>query len=163
LAAERDGFFAVLPSGNASRRIVEPLRSALTLWRSASIRLTTLVRDGSFGRSIRSPFCFLRRSQQRVPSQIGNEPRGNPGRIEARDNGLVGTTLRYPYEVRSAKEYFDLIENEKVPKDMLDLAVHIVDSKTGRFEPKKFEDEYENALKDGCRLISLAEGRHGGR
>ncbi len=41
-----------------------------------------------------------------------------------------------------------MIEDEKVPKDMLDLAVHIVDSKTGRFEPEKFEDEYENALKE---------------
>jgi non-homologous end joining protein Ku len=47
--------------------------------------------------------------------------------LEARDNGLVGTTLRYPYEVRQAKDYFDVIEDEKVPKDMLDLAVHIVD------------------------------------
>jgi DNA end-binding protein Ku len=61
--------------------------------------------------------------------------------LEARDNGLVGTTLRYPYEVREAKDYFDLIEDEKVPKDMLDLAVHIVDSKTGRFERKKQKGE----------------------
>jgi Ku70/Ku80-like protein len=47
--------------------------------------------------------------------------------LEARENGLVGTTLRYPYEVRQAKDYFDVIEDEKVPKDMLDLAIHIVD------------------------------------
>jgi DNA end-binding protein Ku len=77
--------------------------------------------------------------------------------LEARDNGLVGTTLRYPYEVREAKEYFDVIEDEKVPKDMLDLAVHIVDSKTGRFEPSKFEDEYENALKELLRKKQKGE------
>jgi DNA end-binding protein Ku len=68
--------------------------------------------------------------------------------LEPRDNGLVGTTLRYPYEVREAKDYFDVIEDEKVPKDMLDLAVHIVESETGKFEPEKFEDEYEKALKE---------------
>jgi DNA end-binding protein Ku len=58
------------------------------------------------------------------------------------DKGMVGVTLRYPYEVRPAKDYFDVIEDEKVPKDMLELAVHIVESKKGRFEPEKFEDEY---------------------
>ena len=67
--------------------------------------------------------------------------------LEARDKGMVGVTLRYPYEVRQAKDYFDAIEDEKVPKDMLDLAVHIVESKKGEFEPEKFEDEYDNALK----------------
>jgi len=77
--------------------------------------------------------------------------------IEPRDNGMVGTTLRYPYEVRAAKDYFDVIEEEKVPKDMLDLAVHIVDSKTGRFEPETFEDEYENALKELLRKKQKGE------
>src|ERR1700685_2345942 len=33
--------------------------------------------------------------------------------LEPRDKGMVGVTLRYPYEVREAKEYFDTIENEK--------------------------------------------------
>ncbi len=77
--------------------------------------------------------------------------------LEPRDNGLVATTLRYPYEVRQAKDYFDVIEDEKVPKDMLDLAVHIVASKTGRFEPEKFEDEYENALKELLRKKQKGE------
>ena len=77
--------------------------------------------------------------------------------LEPRENGLVGTTLRYPYEVRQAKDYFDVIEDEKVPKDMLDLAVHIVDSKTGKFEPEKFEDEYENALKELLRKKQKGE------
>jgi DNA end-binding protein Ku len=57
-------------------------------------------------------------------------------------------TLRYPYEVRQAQDCFDVIEDEKVPKDMLDLAVHIVETKASRFQPEKFEDEYENALSD---------------
>ena len=68
--------------------------------------------------------------------------------LEARGNGLMGITLRYLYEVRKQDEYFDAIEDEKVPKDMLELAMHIVDTKRGKFEPLKFEDEYEDALQE---------------
>jgi DNA end-binding protein Ku len=66
--------------------------------------------------------------------------------LEPLDKGLVGTLLRYPYEVRSEDEYFDEIQDVKVTKDMLDLAKHIVNQKSGRFEPEKFEDQYEAAL-----------------
>ena len=68
--------------------------------------------------------------------------------LEPMDKGLVGTLLRYPYEVRSADEYFDEIQDVKVTKDMLDLAKHIVNQKSGTFEPEKFEDHYETALVD---------------
>jgi DNA end-binding protein Ku len=68
--------------------------------------------------------------------------------LEPMDKGLVGTLLRYPYEVRSEAEYFDEIQDVKVTKDMLDLAKHIVNQKSGRFEPEKFEDHYEAALVD---------------
>jgi DNA end-binding protein Ku len=68
--------------------------------------------------------------------------------LEPMGKGLVGTLLRYPYEVRSEEEYFDEIQNVKVTKDMLDLAKHIVNQKSGRFEPEKFEDQYETALVD---------------
>jgi DNA end-binding protein Ku len=68
--------------------------------------------------------------------------------LEPMDKGLVGTLLRYPYEVRSEQEYFDEIQDVKVTKDMLDLAKHIVNQKAGRFDPEKFEDHYETALID---------------
>src|ERR1700693_4650578 len=68
--------------------------------------------------------------------------------LEPLDKGLMGTLLRYPYEVRSEKEYFDDIPDVKVTKDMLDLARHIVNQKAGHFEPTKFEDQYETALID---------------
>ncbi|MGY8706170.1 Ku protein [Bradyrhizobium sp. 18BD] len=68
--------------------------------------------------------------------------------LEARDKGLIGTLLRYPYEVRDPAEYFDEIQDVKVTKDMLDLAKHIVNQKAGNFEPDKFEDHYETALVD---------------
>jgi DNA end-binding protein Ku len=66
--------------------------------------------------------------------------------LEPRDKGLVGRLLRYPYEVRDAAEYFDDIQDVKITKDMLDLAKHIVEQKSGHFEPERFEDHYETAL-----------------
>lgn len=66
--------------------------------------------------------------------------------LEPMDKGLVGTLLRYPYEVRAADEYFDEIQDVKITRDMLDLAKHIVNQRSGRFEPEKFEDHYEAAL-----------------
>jgi DNA end-binding protein Ku len=68
--------------------------------------------------------------------------------LEPMQKGLLGTLLRYPYEVRSEAEYFDDIQDVKVTKDMLDLAKHIVNQKSGTFEPDKFEDQYETALLD---------------
>ncbi len=68
--------------------------------------------------------------------------------LEPRGKGLMGTLLRYPYEVRDENEYFDDIADVKLSKDMLDLAKHIVRTKSGHFEPDKFEDHYEAALKE---------------
>jgi DNA end-binding protein Ku len=68
--------------------------------------------------------------------------------LEARGKGMLGVTLRYPYEIRKEEEYFDDIADEKIPKDMLDLATHIVETKAGRFDPDKFEDRYEDSLKE---------------
>ncbi len=77
--------------------------------------------------------------------------------IEPRGKGMMGVTLRYPYEVRKPDEYFSEIEDEKVPKDMLDLATHIVETKRGKFEPETFEDEYEDALKELLRKKQRGE------
>ena len=68
--------------------------------------------------------------------------------LEPRGKGLMGTLLRYPYEVRNEEEYFDEIPNIKIEKEMLDLAKHIVKSKSGHFEPDKFEDRYETAMRE---------------
>jgi DNA end-binding protein Ku len=68
--------------------------------------------------------------------------------IEPRRKGLLGVTLRYPYEVRNEEDYFGDLPDEKVTKEMLDLASHIVETKAGHFHPKTFEDHYEHALKE---------------
>ena len=68
--------------------------------------------------------------------------------IVPRGKGLMGTLLRFPYEVRSSAEYFDDIPDVKLTKDMMDLARHIVETKRGHFKPEAFEDHYEHALKE---------------
>src|SRR6266436_4643419 len=66
--------------------------------------------------------------------------------LEPHGKGLLGTTLRYPYEVRNAEEYFDDIPDIKVPGEMLELAEHILETKSGDFDPSQFKDHYEEAL-----------------
>jgi DNA end-binding protein Ku len=64
------------------------------------------------------------------------------------DKGLLGTTLRYPYEIRNAADYFEDIRDVKVAPDMLKLAEHILDSKARDFDPAAFVDHYEEAVVD---------------
>ena len=89
--------------------------------------------------------------------------------LEPLGKGLMGTLLRYPYEVRSEKEYFDDVQDVKITKDMLDLAKHIVEQKSGEFEPEEFEDHYETALIDlinqkrnGVKIAPKAAPKTGG-
>jgi DNA end-binding protein Ku len=77
--------------------------------------------------------------------------------IEPLGKGLLGTTLRYAAEVRDEEDYFDDIKSPKISKDMIDLAVHILDSKAAHFDPTKFKDEYEDALK------ALVQSKAGGK
>jgi DNA end-binding protein Ku len=66
--------------------------------------------------------------------------------IEPWGKGLVATVLRYPYEIRDTKEYFDEIPDIKVAPDMLKIAEHILKTKTEDFDPSKFIDHYEEAV-----------------
>jgi len=77
--------------------------------------------------------------------------------LEARGKGILGVTLRYPYELRDERKYFDDIPSERVTKDMLDLAAHIIKTKSGHFDPEKFEDHYERALKELLRKKDRGE------
>ena len=67
--------------------------------------------------------------------------------IEPLGKGLLGTTLRYPYELRDEGEYFDDIKSPKISQDMIELAGHILKTKAAHFDPSRFKDEYEDALK----------------
>jgi DNA end-binding protein Ku len=113
------------------------------------IRPYYLVPDGKVGHDAFAVIRETIRSMDKVA--IGRVVLTNREHIialEPLDKGLMGTLLRYPYEVRSEKEYFDDIQDVKVTKDMLDLAKHIVEQKSASFEPDQFEDRYESALID---------------
>jgi len=66
--------------------------------------------------------------------------------LEPYGKGLLGTTLRYPSEVRNASDYFSEVPELALAPDLLKLAEHIVDSKVGSFNPMAFRDRYEEAL-----------------
>jgi DNA end-binding protein Ku len=113
------------------------------------IRPYYLVPDGKVGHDAFAVIRETIRSMNKIA--IGRVVLTNREHIialEPLDKGLMGTLLRYPYEVRSETEYFDDIQDVKVTKDMLDLAKHIVEQKSGSFEPEQFEDRYESALID---------------
>ena len=113
------------------------------------IRPYYLVPDGKVGHDAFAVIRETIRSMNKVA--IGRVVLTNREHIialEPLDKGLMGTLLRYPYEVRSEKEYFDDIQDVKITKDMLDLAKHIVEQKSASFEPEQFEDRYEAALID---------------
>ena len=67
--------------------------------------------------------------------------------VEPLGKGMLGTTLRFAYEVREEKDFSRGIRSLRVPKEMVSLAAHILDTKAGHFDPAKFKDEYELALR----------------
>jgi DNA end-binding protein Ku len=66
--------------------------------------------------------------------------------LEAYGKGLLGTTLRYPSEVRKAEDHFCDLPKLTLAPDMLTLAGQIIDSKAADFDPSTFRDRYEEAL-----------------
>ena len=66
--------------------------------------------------------------------------------LEPWEKGLMGTTLRYPYEVKDTQEYFGDIPDVTVEPQMLKLAEHILQSKVADFDPSQFVDHYEEAV-----------------
>jgi DNA end-binding protein Ku len=134
------------------------------------IRPYYLVPDGKVGHDAFAVIRETIRSMDKVA--IGRVVLTNREHIiglEPLDKGLMGTLLRYPYEVRDEKEYFDGIQDVKITKDMLDLAKHIVEKKSGAFDPERFEDHYESALVDlinkkrsGVRIAAKPAPKTGG-
>jgi DNA end-binding protein Ku len=72
--------------------------------------------------------------------------------IRPLDKGLVASTLNYDYEVRSAEQAFSGISAKAITGEMLDLAGHIINTKQGAFDPREFQDRYEDALAELVKL-----------
>lgn len=67
--------------------------------------------------------------------------------LEPRDNGIVVYTLRARDEVVSPADAFEHIPSTKTDRQMVDIAEKIISQQEGRFEPEKFVDRYEDALR----------------
>ncbi len=72
--------------------------------------------------------------------------------VRALDEGLAASMLNYDYEVRPAKQAFSEVPEKTTTGELLDLAIHIIKTKKGAFDPHKFEDRYEDALADLVKL-----------
>ncbi len=68
--------------------------------------------------------------------------------LEPRDTGMVAWSLRSHDEVRSAADFFDDIPDKKPNAAMIDIATRIIEQQEGPFDPSKFVDRYEDALRD---------------
>jgi DNA end-binding protein Ku len=66
--------------------------------------------------------------------------------IRTFEDGLAANTLNFDYEVRSAKDAFDDLPDLRIQGEMLDLAKHIISTKSGTFDPAKFDDRYDAAV-----------------
>jgi DNA end-binding protein Ku len=62
--------------------------------------------------------------------------------------GMMAYTLRFASELRSAREYFEGIKEPKIAGDELALAKELIKRKASAFEPEKFTDSYETALRE---------------
>jgi Ku protein len=107
-----------------------------------------IVPDGRAGLDAFAVIRDAMKDQERVAlARIVLTNREHVIAIEPLGKGLLGTTLRYPYELRDAEDYFHDIKSPKITKDMVELASHILDSKAAHFNPATFRDDYEDALK----------------
>ncbi len=66
--------------------------------------------------------------------------------IRTHGKGLIATTMQYDYEVRSSEKAFEEVPKLRIKGEMLDLAKHIISTKTGTFDPAEFDDRYEAAV-----------------
>jgi DNA end-binding protein Ku len=64
------------------------------------------------------------------------------------ETGLMMELLRYANELKSTEAFFDEIPTARPAKEMVDLAVQLIEQKAGKFAPDKFEDHYATALKE---------------
>jgi len=71
---------------------------------------------------------------------------GNIVALKPCGRGLLLEILRHADEVKSADTFFEEVPEVKIDKEALELAVELIERKSGAFEPEKFKDEYTEAV-----------------
>jgi DNA end-binding protein Ku len=64
------------------------------------------------------------------------------------EDGLLMEMLRYADEIKKASSFFDEVPTAKPDKEMIDLAIELIERKSGKFVPKDFENHYATALRE---------------
>lgn len=90
----------------------------------------------------------LRRSQKVGLGQLAMRGREYVVGVKACGRGLIMETLRYADEVHKAASYFRDIADSDPDEELLDLAVALIEKKTGRFDASDFHNRYVEALKE---------------
>jgi DNA end-binding protein Ku len=107
------------------------------------------------------PFAVIRealaKKKAAARASIVLYQRGREVVIQPHGDGLMMTTLRNANEVVAEKAVFDGIKVPKTDPEMIGIATLLIDKKVGKFDPKEFEDRYENAL------IEMIEAKKAGR
>ena len=64
------------------------------------------------------------------------------------EDGLLMEMLRYAEELKEADKFFDEVPTAKPEKEMVDLAVELIERKSGKFDPDQFQNHYAAALRE---------------
>src|SRR5207237_2655679 len=61
---------------------------------------------------------------------------------------LLGNSLHYQDEIRKPEDFFDTVAEDSVDEDQLAIMDQIIKRKTRPFEPEKFVDHYQAAVRE---------------
>src|SRR5437588_11958241 len=64
------------------------------------------------------------------------------------DTGLLANSLRYEDEIRKPEDFFNTIAADAVDEDELAMMQQIIKRKTRNFDPGKFVDHYQAAVRE---------------
>jgi len=108
-----------------------------------------VVPDGEAGREA---FAVIR-DALRATGKVGLGQVAVAGRerlavLQPCGKGMMLETLRYEDDLKNARNFFSGIKDVKADSDQIDLAKKLIEQKTGPFEPEKFKDHYESAVRD---------------
>jgi DNA end-binding protein Ku len=66
----------------------------------------------------------------------------------SQSRGMMAYTLRYAEELRDGASLFSKIKASKIDRDQLQLAKELIQRNSAKFDPEKYKDDYETALRE---------------
>src|SRR5262245_49227725 len=108
-----------------------------------------VVPDGEAGQEAFAVIRDALRTTRKVGlGQIAVSGRERMAALQPCGKGMMLETLRYEDDLKKARDFFSDIKDVKADSDQLDLAKKLIEQKSARFEPEKFKDHYESAVRD---------------